>query len=79
MFRPVDILFPHVGGPNSVARKLINLIEKLALALGRPSDEIEVWCSGSGTIDGDVVMKARGIAIQRGIEIDPANGGNEDA
>ena len=43
--------------------------EKLALALGRPAEEIEAWTSGSGIIDGDVVMKARGLAIQRGIEI----------
>jgi hypothetical protein len=44
--------------------------EKLALALGRPAEEIEAWTSGSGIIDGDVVMKARGLAIQRGIEIE---------
>jgi hypothetical protein len=44
--------------------------EKLALALGRPAEEIEEWTSGAGIIDGDVVMKARGLAIQRGIEID---------
>ena len=44
--------------------------EKLALALGRPTEEIEEWTSGSGIIDGDVVMKARGLAIQRGIEIE---------
>jgi len=43
--------------------------EKLALALGRPAEEIEAWTNGSGIIDGDVVMKARGLAIQRGIEI----------
>ena len=41
--------------------------EKLALALGRPTEEIEEWTSGSGLIDGDVVMKARALAIQRGI------------
>jgi hypothetical protein len=44
--------------------------EKLALALGRPTEEIEEWTSGSGIIDGDVVMKARGLAIQRGIDIE---------
>ena len=44
--------------------------EKLALALGRPTEEIEEWTSGSGIIDGDVVIKARGLAIQRGIEIE---------
>lgn len=43
--------------------------EKLALALGRPTEEIEAWTSGDGTIDGDVVMKARALADQRGVEI----------
>jgi hypothetical protein len=44
--------------------------EKLALALGRPAEEIEEWTSGSGVIDGDVIMKARGLARNRGIEIE---------
>ena len=44
--------------------------EKLALALGRPAEEIEGWTSGSGVIDGDVIMKARGLALNRGIEIE---------
>ena len=43
--------------------------EKLALALGRPTEEIETWTTGSGVIDGDVVMKARQLAVQRGVEI----------
>jgi hypothetical protein len=43
--------------------------EKLALALGRPTEEIEAWTSGDGTIDGDVVMKARMLADKRGVEI----------
>jgi hypothetical protein len=42
--------------------------EKLALALGRPTDEIEQWTSGSGLIDGDAVIKARALAMQRGVE-----------
>ena len=44
--------------------------EKLALALGRPTEEIESWSGGSGTIDGDVVMKARKLAQARGIQIE---------
>jgi hypothetical protein len=44
--------------------------EQLALALGRPTDEIEEWTSGSGLIDGDVVMKARALALQRGLEVE---------
>jgi hypothetical protein len=51
--------------------------EKLALALGRPTEEIERWTTGSGTIDGDVILKARGLANLRGINIEgavPSNG-----
>ena len=44
--------------------------EKLALALGRPVEEVEGWMSGSESVDDDVVMKARGIAKERGIEIE---------
>ena len=44
--------------------------EKLALALGRPTDEIEEWMNGAGTIDGDVVLKARTLAIERGLEVE---------
>ncbi|HKB67843.1 MAG TPA: hypothetical protein VKC61_18435 [Pyrinomonadaceae bacterium] len=43
--------------------------EKLALALGRPTEEIETWTTGAGVIDGDVVMKARQLAVQRGVEL----------
>ena len=43
--------------------------EKLALALGRPAEEIEEWTSGNGLIDGDVILKARTLAMQRGFEI----------
>ena len=43
--------------------------EKLARALGRPTEEIEEWTSGTGLIDGDVLMKARTLAIQRGLEV----------
>lgn len=44
--------------------------EKLAIALGRPLEEIETITEGIAIIDDDVVMKARGIAQQRGVEID---------
>jgi len=43
--------------------------EKLALALGRPAEEIEAWTTGAGHIDGDVILKARHLALQRGIHI----------
>jgi hypothetical protein len=44
--------------------------EKLALALGRPTEEVEGLMSGTAPVDDDVVMKARGIAKERGIEIE---------
>jgi hypothetical protein len=44
--------------------------EKLALALGRPVDEIQAWNSGRDVIDDDVVMKARGIAMIRGVAVE---------
>ena len=44
--------------------------EKLAIALGRPVEEVEGWTGGAEPVDDDVVMKARGIAKERGIEIE---------
>ena len=44
--------------------------EKLALALGRPLEEVEGWTSGEAPVDDDVIMKARGIAKERGIAIE---------
>ena len=44
--------------------------EKLAVALGRTVEQVQAMISGGETIDDDVVMKARGIALNRGIEIE---------
>ena len=44
--------------------------ERLALALGRPTEEIAAWNAGNQLIDDDVVMKARGIAMNRGVRIE---------
>ncbi|HYJ86383.1 MAG TPA: hypothetical protein VEW46_10025 [Pyrinomonadaceae bacterium] len=44
--------------------------EKLALALGRPVEEVQGWTHGTAPVDDDVMMKARGIAKERGIEIE---------
>ena len=44
--------------------------EQLALALGRPFEEVEGWTGGAEPVDDDVVMKARGIAKERGLEIE---------
>jgi hypothetical protein len=44
--------------------------EKLAVALGRPIEEVQAWTDGTETVDDDVIMKARGIAKERGISIE---------
>jgi len=44
--------------------------ERLALALGRPMEEIVAWNAGQQVIDDDVVMKARGIAMHRGVHVE---------
>jgi hypothetical protein len=44
--------------------------EKLAIALGRPMEEITAWNAGHQVIDDDVIMKARGIAMNRGVHVD---------
>jgi acetolactate synthase small subunit len=44
--------------------------EKLAVALGRSAEQIQAMISGVETIDDDIVMKARGIALNRGIEVE---------
>jgi len=44
--------------------------EKLALALGRPAEEVAAWHTGEEVIDDDVIMKARGIAMHRGVNVE---------
>lgn len=44
--------------------------EKLAMALGRPVEEVSAWHAGLELIDDDVVMKARGIAMNRGVLVE---------
>lgn len=44
--------------------------EKLSLALGRPLEKVTGWTTGQEVIDDDVVMKARGIAMHRGIHVE---------
>lgn len=41
--------------------------DKLALALGRPVEEINAWETGELNIDSDVLMKARALARERGV------------
>ena len=44
--------------------------ERLAVALGRPVEEVQSWMRGEGRLDDDIIIKARGIAQERGIEIE---------
>ena len=44
--------------------------EKLAVALGRTADQVREMIGGTEPIDDDVVMKARGIALHRGITVE---------
>jgi hypothetical protein len=44
--------------------------QKLAIALGRPVEEVQAWTSGDAPVDDDLIMKARGIAQERGIEVE---------
>ena len=48
--------------------------EKLAVALGRPVEVVQSWTAAGGAseepVDDDIIMKARGIAKERGIELE---------
>jgi hypothetical protein len=45
--------------------------EKFAIALGRPVEQVQGWTSeGTEPVDDDIVMKARGIAKERGVEVE---------
>ena len=44
--------------------------EQVAVALGRSGEQVQGWLDGTETIDDDVVMKAKGIALNRGISLD---------
>jgi hypothetical protein len=43
--------------------------ENLALALGRPTEEIENEIGGISAVDGDELMKVRKLAMERGVEL----------
>jgi hypothetical protein len=43
--------------------------QKLAVALGRPVEEVQAWTGGDAPIDDDLIMKAKGLAQERGIDI----------
>ncbi|HYX40576.1 MAG TPA: hypothetical protein VE821_02705 [Pyrinomonadaceae bacterium] len=43
---------------------------QLARALGRPVEEVQAWLNGDAPVDDDLIMKARGLASERGINIE---------
>ena len=75
---PSNIVDDRGTGQEKAAQILRNLRElafessdeKLALALGRPVEEVASWDRGAELIDDDVVMKARGIAMHRGVTVE---------
>jgi hypothetical protein len=75
---PENVVDDRGTGQDKAGRMLRNLRdrafeasdEKLAVALGRPVEEVTAWNVGQELIDDDVVMKARGIAINRGVHIE---------
>ena len=44
--------------------------DKAAVALGRSTEHVQAVLSGAEPADDDLVMKARGIAINRGVEVE---------
>jgi hypothetical protein len=47
-----------------------SLASNARIALGRPVEEVAGWSAGQHVIDDDVVMKARGIAMNRGVHLE---------
>jgi hypothetical protein len=44
-------------------------LEKLALIMGRPEEELRRFLDGTEPIDDDFVMKMRGVAKERGFDL----------
>lgn len=44
--------------------------DKLGVALGRSTEHVQAVLGGAEPVDDDLVMKARGIAINRGVEVE---------
>jgi hypothetical protein len=44
--------------------------DKLAIALGRPVEQVQAWINDKEPVDDDIIMKARGIAKDRNIKIE---------
>jgi hypothetical protein len=44
--------------------------DELAVALGRSTEHVQAVINGSEPADDDLIMKARGIALNRGVEVE---------
>jgi len=44
-------------------------VNRLGIVLGRPNEELNQFLSGDQAVDEDLIMKMRGIALQRGIDV----------
>ncbi len=78
---PVENKVDDQGAGQSDAVEVLRLVRdeafagnnaSLATALGRSEEQVEGWFNGTETIDDDVIMKARGIAQERNVELDKA-------
>lgn len=66
-----------IGSTNNQANTMLELrdkafdanTEQLAIALGRPADEIERIVQGTETMDEDLEMKIRELAEHRGVQL----------
>ena len=72
---PVDDRGTDAAGGLAILRRLRDNgfeadDEKFAVVLGRPVGEVTAWMEGTEPPDDDIIMKARGIAQERGIEIE---------
>ena len=72
---PVDDRGTDAAGGLAILRRLRDNgfesdDEKFAVALGRPVEEVRAWMEGTEPPDDDIIMKARGIAQERGIEVE---------
>lgn len=71
---PLDDSGTHAGQATEMLQKLLHAHEndatKLSIALGRSEDEIKHALSGNAeAFDDDLVMKIKGLAKERGVEL----------
>lgn len=63
---------------NMYAKGFESDMDKLSLALGRSVDELRQMLDGNEAVDDDLVMKIRGIALHRGIDIEEGSDNSKE-